>query len=227
MCPPQEREIPCQGPEGDDRLLLYRVINDKDREALGTLYAAYYPRLVRYVARQLGRTADGEDLAQDVFLRLLETRARYDMTASAQAYLFVVVKRLMAERRRCRIRRERRLTRESVDSASRDRAGLELSEGAGDSPGHPADDRIGTVITSLSPRACEAIQLHVIRGLSIPEAARAAGCSVPAFYSRLERALQTLRRRRPKEDEQGTSSLSHRPSAKKFPSLMSFDVQIR
>jgi len=47
--------------------------------------------------------------------------------------------------------------------------------------------------TELSPKAREAVRLRFVEGLSLKEAAAKAGCSIGAFYARLERALKTLR----------------------------------
>ncbi len=48
--------------------------------------------------------------------------------------------------------------------------------------------------TSLPPKAREAVRLRFIEGLSLREAAAKAGCSIGAFYARLERAIKTLRK---------------------------------
>ncbi len=63
---------------------LYKRLPAGDREALGELYYRYEARLVHFFFRLGFSRADAEDLAQEVFIRVLETkdegRARFDPT---------------------------------------------------------------------------------------------------------------------------------------------------
>src|SRR5437762_937157 len=42
-----------------------------DQEALGLLYDAYLPRLYRYCLSRVGNETDAEDLAEEIFLKVL------------------------------------------------------------------------------------------------------------------------------------------------------------
>jgi RNA polymerase sigma factor (sigma-70 family) len=63
-------------------------------------------------------------------------------------------------------------------------------------------EAVAEAIAKLPPKACEAIELRLIKGLSTREAAEKAGCSVEALYRRLQRAVRQLRHLR-RSDERG------------------------
>jgi RNA polymerase sigma-70 factor (ECF subfamily) len=174
-----------------NQLLLQRAINDKDAAAFTTLYAEYYPRLVRYITTRAGVAAEAEDWAQDVFVQLWQTHARYEIEASAEAYLFAVTNQVIAWHMRRKTKQWRHTPGGRADGTA---GGMPADPGRADWAssallhGHPAHAGI-----KLSPKCCEAIHLRFVQGFSVSEAARTAGCSVAAFYSRLERALRSLR----------------------------------
>jgi len=163
--------------------------------ALGALYAAYYARLEHYITRQCGGTLDAQDLAQDVFIRLLETHARYEIQRPTHAYLLTVAKRVVAQHRRNQVRRRHRLALASIPEDPVDPHGQNRGECLDDTAWQEFRGVVEDTIVSLTPKAREAIRLRFVQGLSTVEAARVAGCSINAFYSRLERALRSLRRR--------------------------------
>ena len=55
--------------------LLQRWI-DGDEEVLESLYQIYYPRILNFAAALIGNPAEGEDLAQETFLRLHRARTQ-------------------------------------------------------------------------------------------------------------------------------------------------------
>lgn len=195
---PKERATATQRPacgdmQVDNRLFLQRAINDKDRLAFAKLYTRYYPALVHYIVTRVGGATDVEDWAQDVFVQLWRTRARYELGVSVEAYLFAVANRVIAWHMRRRKRRQRHaVTDQIVDS-------IVVYQR---STGPDLIDQILSVLyegctkktgSRLSPKSREAIRLLFFQGLPVREAADKAGCSVPAFYSRLERGLRLLR----------------------------------
>jgi RNA polymerase sigma-70 factor (ECF subfamily) len=178
--------------EVDARLLLQRAINDKKADAFALLYARYYPRLVHYMATRTGAAPEAEDWAQDVFVQLWGTHARYEIGSSAEAYLFTVANQVIAWHLRQKRQRYRLVANRALDGAGvhslpadpdrTDWISALLSHGSVENPG-----------IKLSPKSCEALRLRFVQGLSMAEAARTAGCSVAALYSRLERGLRSLR----------------------------------
>src|SRR2546428_13817289 len=58
LSPEAEREAVDRAREGD-------------QDALGVLYDAYLPRLYRYCLTRVGNETDAEDLAEEIFLKVL------------------------------------------------------------------------------------------------------------------------------------------------------------
>src|SRR2546422_11774224 len=48
-----------------------------DASALSELYTLYFPRVYRYILARTGNTYDAEDLAEEVFMRVLEAIERF------------------------------------------------------------------------------------------------------------------------------------------------------
>ena len=64
----------------------------QDREAVTELYEYYYPVIVRYIDRQFRGVVDGQDVAQQLFLRLFDVKA-YNIRAP-DAWIRTVAKNL-------------------------------------------------------------------------------------------------------------------------------------
>src|SRR3989442_9240160 len=61
-----------------------------DASALSELYTLYFPRVYRYILARTGNTYDSEDLAEEVFMRVLEAIERFqwrETPFSAWAFL--------------------------------------------------------------------------------------------------------------------------------------------
>jgi DNA-directed RNA polymerase specialized sigma24 family protein len=78
----------------DIRLML-RVRAD-DRAAFAEIVTAYQHRLVAVLHHVVGRRDEAEDLAQEVFLRVYQSRARYTPRAKFSTWLFTIANNLAA-----------------------------------------------------------------------------------------------------------------------------------
>lgn len=56
-----------------------------DQEALGLLYDAYLPRLYRYCLNRVGNETDAEDLAEEIFLKVLSAIGGFQWQPAARA----------------------------------------------------------------------------------------------------------------------------------------------
>lgn len=91
----------------DDHLML--GIQQGDQADLGLLMARYRAPLFRYALARLGRRDEAEDVAQDVFVRLWETRTRWKTGSSVRGYVYRIAANLVVDRaRRERTRNETR-----------------------------------------------------------------------------------------------------------------------
>ncbi len=198
------------GEKTEDRFLMKRAADHGDRTALGALYTKYYQRIEAYVASRIGSVKDAEDIAQDVFLELWRPRASRDVRQSAEAYLFGIARNAVGQYRRNMRKRPRVVPIRSVGEIAE---GPDIKENQSLSREIPAREReesIKDAVARLLPKAREAVLLRFVEGLSTKEAAEKAGCSVDAFYRRLERAVKALQCMRAKNEV-----LARRPDSRR------------
>ena len=60
------------------------------QEAFRSVYLAYFDPLLAFVSKLLGSVKDSEDIVQDVFSKLWETRDRIDPERNIKSYLYVI-----------------------------------------------------------------------------------------------------------------------------------------
>src|SRR5262249_47073629 len=101
----------------DDRTLLAGVV-EGDEQALEHLYAAYRPRLWRYVWRQLNGDVElVEDVLQDVFLAIWRTAHAYRGEASVATWIFRITHHQTVNALRGRVRRSGPFAEQRGDDA--------------------------------------------------------------------------------------------------------------
>jgi len=80
---------------------LYRLMRKGDQFALAQLYERYQPALYRYALHMSGSPAAGEEIAHEVFVRLMGRQAGFDeQRGSLEAYLYGIARNLVREVRR-------------------------------------------------------------------------------------------------------------------------------
>jgi RNA polymerase sigma-70 factor (ECF subfamily) len=77
-----------------DLALMLRV-KVGDMEAFAELVERHQQRVVATVARMLGDDAEAEDVAQQVFVRVWRSAARYEPTAKFTTWLFTILRNLV------------------------------------------------------------------------------------------------------------------------------------
>ena len=166
----------------DDNLALKWAMTRRDRKALASLHAKYYPRIKYYIASRLVSTADTEDLAQDVFTELCKSNGQHDRIGDPEQYIFGIARNLIRQFYRKRAKSIKTIPIEEIGSV----------------PAEPAiastpKTTISEIIAQLSPTSRQAIKLRFIDGLSPAEAAKIARCPVEVFYQRVYKGLKTLK----------------------------------
>lgn len=158
-------------PNGDaqsDRLIV-DAARAGDEKAMSELYELYFPRVYRYILARTGNQYDAEDLAEEVFMRVLEAIERFQWReAPFSAWLFRIAHNaLISQRRR--------------DSA-RGRSAPLSDDLAGNSAGPDelvANRMVLNDVMVAAQRLPEAqrqvIALRFAAGLSVAETARAMG----------------------------------------------------
>ena len=140
-----------------------------DERALSELYTLYFPRVYRYILARTGSTYDAEDLAEEVFMRVIEALERFEWReAPFSAWIFRIAHNAVISQRR--------------KDGARGRS-APLTEGlAVDSPGPEelvesrlALNEIMKAAEKLPDAQRQVIAFRFGAGLSVAETARAMG----------------------------------------------------
>jgi len=172
--------------EESDETLMLRV-GRGDREACRVLVERHLARIVAFAARTLGNRSDGEEVAQDVFLRLWVHARRWRAgEARLTTWLHRVAMNLCLDR--LARRRETPLDGipEPVDPAPGTTILVERRE---------IGRQVERELAGLPPQQRIAITLCHYQGLRNIEAAEVMNVSVEALESLLARGRRTLRAR--------------------------------
>lgn len=159
------------------------------------LIAAYLRKradLVRFFTARTGSAAAGEDVVQDLYLKLSETEAPADLR-NPDAYLYRMGTNLMLDRAKAGRR-----------SAARDHAWSQHAGGGGPEPvaqEAPADEAVASrqrlqrllaALDNLPPSVASAFRLHKFDGLSHAEVAARMGVSRSSVEKYIMTALKVL-----------------------------------
>lgn len=169
------------------------------------LVATYGPHVHAAISRYLamrcrGRTDLADDLTHEVFLALFRDDGRrlrgFESRngCSFAGWLRVVAIRLTIDV----LRRDRRLVSLDDDGAAMTELRRTL-QSTGDDPelavqGVETAARLNQAIASLGAKDRLLVELHILRGASLPAVATALGVSANAAYVRKSRVLERLRR---------------------------------
>jgi len=175
-------------PLDPDAALMCRV-RDGDDEAFTRLFSNWRRPLVRFAVRFVGDQARGEELAQDIFLKVYRARERYEPRERFAAYIFrIATNHCLNELRR--VEHQRRgdnvedLPGDPVDATEpRADALLEAAQLA---------EHVRAAVVKLPPNQRAALLLLREEGLGYEEIADALSTSVAAVKSLLNRARKAL-----------------------------------
>ncbi len=148
----------------------------RDTRLAGSAFRQYTGQLHRFLARRLTRPQDADDLAQEVFVRLLRLE-RPELIRKPQAYLFSVAANLVRE---FRIRTNREHEQLDYDSDAADEAADNPSQVLLDElPDRLAiQQQLQRALAQLPPLQRAVLLLVKRDGLSHKEAARKTGIHV-------------------------------------------------
>ncbi len=168
-----------------DRQLLIQAAGGH-QPAFTALYRRYGARLYAYFVQRLnGDRARAEDLKQQVFLKLLESRAFREAETGPDdlsSLFFTIAANLLKNEYRGEARRQRR---EAVY------ADLRSVKAAPEEPRAEAR-RVRLALEQLPPHQRLCVELRFQKGLSTEQTAEALGCSPGTVKSRLHYGLKKL-----------------------------------
>lgn len=155
-----------------------------DREQFATLIAELRPKLHRYCARIAGPVIDGEEVDQEALLKVFEALPQAGMVANPEAWLFRIAHNAALDFVRRRTRHEVIHTTEGLEKVA--------------APANPVERReiarasLRTFMR-LAPAQSSSVILRDVLGYSVEEICDAAGGSIPAVKSALQRGRSRLR----------------------------------
>lgn len=165
-------------------------INEGDECAMDELLRLHWSRVVDFVERLTQSRELGEDVAQEVFLKLWQRRLVWRGSGSLQSFLLGAARNLA----RNQTRRRREVRVDSFETPA-------IPPRAHDSP-TPADrlreceveSMFRAAVAALPPRRQEVFILARLHGLSYQEIAEAMEISVQTVANQMSQALADLRR---------------------------------
>ncbi len=181
----------------DVRLMLQ--VRDDNAGAFEELMLRYQNRLVSLLAHLVGRRDLGEDLAQDVFLRVYRARKRYVPGSKFSTWLYTIANNVASNARRGMARRKEV---NLVNKNSGEMGGNPLDAAAlaasGLMPTRQLDktelrEVVKLAISALNERQRMAVLLNKFEHLSYEEIAEIMKMSPSAIKSLLSRARSNLR----------------------------------
>lgn len=169
----------------EDRLLSRARTGDE--EALMLIYENYFPPVYNFIRLRIEDRALAEDLASDVFIKLLQSiRQSQAPRQSLRGWIFKVARNLVYDH----YRKERQVTTEALEEwiPNADDEGLEV-----DYIRSVNLERARRALGRLAPDQQEVLVLRFGQNLNLQETADIMGKSINAIKSLQFRAVQTLR----------------------------------
>ena len=174
---------------GDEQLML--AYREGDAGAFEQLYKRHKGSLYRFVLRSIRDRALAEELYQEIWMRVIEARARYEVQAKFTTWLYTIAHNRLVDHWR-----KRGLALVSLDED--ETAQAEPQAGADYEPqlvleAKQTHARFARALEALPPAQREAFLLHQEAGMSVAEIAQTTGAGEEAAKSRLRYAASRLK----------------------------------
>jgi len=156
---------------------------DGDLAAFGKIVSEHRNRVMNFLLR-CGVYSDVEDLAQEVFIKLWNARARYTPNAKFTTFLYTVARRAMIDRMRSGARR----------AAFHEKFAREQENAEPQTPKYCLEEEVGKALSCLSPEQRETVVLVLMQGIQYNEAAEILGIPAGTVKSRVSVSLIKMRR---------------------------------
>jgi RNA polymerase sigma-70 factor (ECF subfamily) len=179
-----------------DAALMLRVKRG-DREAFTGLVEKYKQPVMNFVFRSLRDENEAEDVAQQVFLQVYKSRARYERTAKFSTWLFTIARNLCLNE----LRRRSRHPAESLEESHAEHEDQPARQYEDKKNNLPTENvlhgelvgKIKEALAGLPEIQRTAILLCRQDELSYEEIAKVLGCSLSATKSVIHRGRETLK----------------------------------
>ncbi len=182
-------------PDPDAQLMLR--VQRGDMAAFEALVEKYKQPVINLVARTLRDADEAEDVAQNVFVQVHKSAARYRATAKFSTWLFTIARNLCLNEIRRRIRHPADSLDEPAPGSDEPREASLLDRAASSADASAVREelfaKVDEAIHSLPETQRTALLLCREEELSYEEIAEVVGCSLSATKSLIHRARETLK----------------------------------
>lgn len=164
--------------------------------ALNDLMDRHAEKLFRYLARSLHDEADAADLAQETFVKLYQSRLKFDPQQKFSTWLYAIASNLVRDRYRWRSRHQQvSLDAENDQTESCLKDTLRAIEPLPDQRVQTEEraDAVRKAVAALPEELKVPLILAVYQDLPQADIATILNCSVKAVETRIYRARQQLR----------------------------------
>jgi RNA polymerase sigma-70 factor (ECF subfamily) len=168
---------------GDEQLML--AYGQGDAGAFETLYRRHRGPLYRFVLRAIKQRSAAEELFQEVWIRVIESRSRYAPQARFTTWLYTIAHNLLVDHWR-----KKGLSLVSLDAED---VPLDSANPARQVEARESLARLLDILEKLPAAQREAFLMHQEAGLSVAEIAAATGSNEEAAKSRLRYAMAKLK----------------------------------
>ena len=168
-------------------------VKNGDTEAFERLVTIHQGAVIGTVAKMLGDATEAHDVAQQVFIRIWKSAARYEPKAKFTTWLFTITRNLVFNETR------RRSRRQTVSSDEReDEYELQIADPEASGPSENLERKelmqaIDEAIQSLPEKQRLAVVLRRYEGMPYEEIAKVLKTSVSSVKSLLFRARGQLK----------------------------------
>ena len=177
-----------------DTEALVRAAQEGNLAAFGQVYEAYYLRVYRYAAARVGQGAEAEDVAQEVFLKALNSLHKFKFSGPPfAAWLFRIAHNLIIDRAR----------HMKAASAATSGPPADLDQALGVAGNENVEEQallsldmeaLREALGKVTKLQRQVIELRFIAGLSLAETAGVMGRKENAVKALQHSALGALRR---------------------------------
>jgi len=173
--------------------LMLKVRNDQDMVAFEELVEIHQSAVIGTVAKMLGNPSEAEDIAQQVFLRIWKSAARYEPRAKFTTWMFTITRNLVFNE----VRRRKRKPAVSIEERE-EATHLVVEDTQTASPGENVLQReleraVDDAIQALPEKQRIGVILRRYEEMPYEEIAKVLGLSVSAVKSLLFRARAQLK----------------------------------
>lgn len=167
---------------------LLLLIKEGDMVAFYNIYERYCKRLYGFVLRYIKQEADAEEIVQEVFIKIWESRSRIDVYSSFESFLFTVAYNSTMSLFRKRVKEKKYLDHlkslqqfENTPDITNEIHFEELNK------------KVQSLLNELTPRQREIFQLSRVDGLTHEEIAEKLNISVNTVKKHMVNTLSFLK----------------------------------